>query len=240
VQDVAEARLGPAIAGLKRALLVLHAPRDTVVGIENATQIFTAARHPKSFVTLDDADHLLTRPADAEYAAGVIAAWAERYLDLAPPAPPPGAPEGIVRASEAEPRGFLQDITSGPHHHLLADEPESYGGTDRGPSPYGLVSAGLAACTSMTIRMYARRKGWPLEHVSVDVSHDKVHGQDGRAADASGGRIDRFVRRVRLLGDLDSDQRARLMEIADKCPVHRTLEGGAQVVTEEAAPAEPA
>ncbi|MEO1680526.1 MAG: bifunctional alpha/beta hydrolase/OsmC family protein [Pseudomonadota bacterium] len=241
VRDVTAAELSPVIASLNRALLVLHAPRDEVVGIENATQIFLAAKHPKSFVTLDDADHLLSRGADAEYAADVIAAWAGKYLDLAPPAPPPGAPEGIVRATEADPSGFLQDIQSGPKHHLVADEPESYGGTDRGPSPYGLVSAGLAACTSMTVRMYARRKGWPLEHVSVDVSHEKVHGQDKNQTEAGGGsRIDRFFRRVRLVGDLTDEQRARLLEIADKCPVHRTLEAGAEVLTEEVGAPEPA
>ena len=236
VRDTAEAKLAPAIAGLKRALLVLHAPRDAVVGIDNAGDIFAAAKHPKSFVTLDGADHLLSRPEDAEYAAGVIAAWAERYLDAAAPETPRDVPEGVVRACEGDPGGFLQDISAGPRHQLLADEPESYGGTDRGPSPYGLVAAGLAACTSMTIRMYARRKGWPLEHVQVDVSHAKVHGQDGAAAEGGGARIDRFARLVHLRGALSEEQRARLLEIADRCPVHRTLEAGAQVVTEAAPP----
>ncbi len=131
--------------------------------IDNAANIFKAAKHPKSFVTLDDADHLISRQADADYAAEVIAAWATRYLDITPPAPPPGAPEGIVRVSEADPDGFLQDVVSGPAHHAVADEPLAYGGTNRGMSPYGFLSAGLGACTSMTIRMYARRKGWPLD-----------------------------------------------------------------------------
>ena len=238
VEDVRAAELGPVIGDLQRALLVLHAPRDAVVGIDNATRIFSHAKHPKSFVTLDDADHLLSRSADAEYAAEVIAAWAARYLKLTPPAPPPGAPEGVVRSSEADPGGFLQDIQAGPKHHLIADEPESYGGTDRGPSPYGLVSAGLAACTSMTVRMYARRKGWPLEHVAVEVTHGKVHGQDGDQPNGKDApRIDRFTRRVRLTGDLTDAQRQKLAEIADKCPVHRTLEAGAEVVT-DLAPAE--
>ncbi len=219
------------IAQLNRALLVLHAPRDEIVGIENAGDIFTAAKHPKSFVTLDEADHLISDPSDAEYTAGVIAAWATRYLDLAPPAPPPGAPEGIVRVSEADPKGFLQDVNAGPKHHLLADEPEAYGGTDRGLSPYGFLSAGLGACTSMTIRMYARRKGWPLHHVSVDVNHDKVHAQD--ADSRSDAKADQFTRVVRLEGDLNDEQRSKLMEIADKCPVHRTLERSSTVVTEE-------
>ena len=229
VNDVAGSELTPAIESLGRALLVMHAPLDETVGVENATRIFTAAKHPKSFVTLDDADHLVSRPEDAEYAAEVIAAWAGRYLDLRPPAPPIGAPEGVVRVSEADSNGFLQDVNSGPFHYTQADEPLAYGGTNRGMSPYGFLASGLGACTSMTIRMYARRKGWPLEHISVDVSHDKVHAQDAETSKEV--RIDRFRREIRLVGDLDTAQRTRLLEIADKCPVHRTLEAGAKVET---------
>jgi uncharacterized OsmC-like protein/pimeloyl-ACP methyl ester carboxylesterase len=229
VEDISQTNLMAAIADLKAALLVLHAPRDETVSIDNAAEIFVAAKHPKSFVTLDDADHLITRPQDAEYAADVIAAWAWRYLDLTPPAPPPGAPEGILRVTEADPNGFLQDVQSGPDHHSLADEPLAYGGTNRGMTPYGYVAAGLGACTSMTIRMYARRKGWALDGISVDVSHDKVHAQD--ASPGAPTRIDQFTRLIRLQGDLDTEQRDKLLEIADKCPVHRTLEHGAKVVT---------
>jgi putative redox protein len=231
VEDVEAERLEPAIANLKRALLVLHAPRDTTVGIENATQIFMAAKHPKSFVTLDAADHLVTRPQDAEYAAEVIAAWAAKYLDIKQPAPPIGAPEGVVRVSEADPAGFLQDVVHGPTHRALADEPLAYGGTNQGMSPYGFLSAGLGACTSMTIRMYARRKGWPLTHVSVDVTHDKVHAQD---ADVNGQvhKIDAFSRTITLEGTLTAEQRQRLLEIADKCPVHKTLEASSRVKTQ--------
>lgn len=207
----------------------MHAPRDGVVGIENATNIFMAARHPKSFVTLDDADHLITKAKDAEYAADVIAAWVGRYLNLTPPAPPIGAPEGIVRVSEADTAGFLQDVQAGPHH-LRADEPLAYGGTNRGPSPYGLLAAGLGACTSMTLRMYARRKGWKLTHVSVDVSHDKVHAQDANTPTIA--NIDLFRRRITVTGDLSVDQRQKLLEIADKCPVHKTLEASSRVETE--------
>lgn len=232
IDDIAQNSLKPVIADLNAALLILHAPLDETVSIDNASQIFLAAKHPKSFVTLDDADHLITRPRDAEYAADVIAAWVGRYIDLTAPAPPPGAPEGIVRVTGADPDGFLQDIQSGPYHHALADEPLAYGGTNQGMSPYGFVSAGLGACTAMTIRMYARRKGWPLDHVSVDVSHAKVHAQD--AEPGGNNRIDQFTRLIRLDGELDEDQRARLMQIADKCPVHRTLEHGAKVVTERA------
>jgi uncharacterized OsmC-like protein/pimeloyl-ACP methyl ester carboxylesterase len=229
VEQIAAESLAPAIANLRRALLVLHAPRDRIVGIDNAARIFMAAKHPKSFVTLAEADHLVTDPVDADYAADVIAAWAGRYLDLRPPAPPPGAPEGVVRVSEADPGGFLQDITSGQRHHALADEPASYGGTDRGMSPYGFLSAGLGACTSMTIRMYARRKGWPLAHVGVDVTHGKVHAQD--AAAPGEDKVDSFTRVIRLEGELDADQRARLLEIADRCPVHRTLERRSHIET---------
>jgi putative redox protein len=237
IDDVKAERLAPDIAKLNKALLVLHAPRDATVGIENATQIFMAAKHPKSFVTLDDADHLITRPADADYAADIIASWAGKYLDLRPPAPPIGAPEGITRVSEVDADGFLQDVNAGPKHHVMADEPESYGGTDRGLTPYQFLAAGLGACTSMTIRMYARRKKWPLDHVSVDVTHNRVHAQD---AGVETGPLDRFTRRITLSGPLDAAQRARLLEIADKCPVHRSLEGGATITTELAQAAEAA
>jgi len=233
IDDVAGENLAEDIAKLNRALLVMHAPQDTTVGIENAAEIFGAAKHPKSFVTLDKADHLITDPCDAEYAAEVIASWAGKYMDLRPPAPPIGAPEGIVRVSEADAEGFMQDIQSGPLHHAVADEPLAYGGTNRGMSPYGFMAAGLGACTSMTIRMYARRKGWTLKHVAVDVSHNKVHAQD--AGDGSiappGSKIDSFSRMIRLEGDLDQAQRQRLLEIADKCPVHKTLESSSEIKT---------
>jgi putative redox protein len=228
LENVAAENLATDIATMRKSLLVLHAPKDDVVGVENATQIFTHAKHPKSFVTLCDADHLITRPQDAEYAADVIAAWSSKYLDLRPPAPPIGAPEGVVRVTEADPSGFLQDIQSGPVHHSYADEPLAYGGTNKGMSPYGFLASGLGACTSMTIRMYARRKNWPLTSVRVDVTHDKMHAQD---AEGEHSRIDHFSRKIHLEGDLDDTQRARLLEIADRCPVHKTLETGAEIKT---------
>ena len=230
VEDISGQNMEQAIRTLKPALLVLHAPRDETVGIDNATRIFLAAKHPKSFVTLDDADHLITREPDADYAADVIAAWATRYLDLHRPAPPIGAPEGVTRVTEANCDGFAQDISaSGGKHHLIADEPMAYGGTDRGPSPYQLMAASLGACTSMTLRMYARRKKWPLESISVDVTHDRMHAQDAPSPGTE--RIDRFRRDIWLDGPLDAAQRARLLEIADRCPVYRTLETGAKVET---------
>ncbi len=234
LDDISSVELEPAIHSMRKALLILHSPVDQTVGIDNAAEIFMAARHPKSFVTLDNADHLLSKPADAEYAANLIATWATRYLKLAKPAAPVGAPEGIVRVSEADPAGFKQDISAGPKHHLLADEPEAYGGTDTGLSPYQLVSAGLGACTSMTIRMYARRKKWPLEHVSVDVTHDKIHATDCDHCAGGDHKIDQFRRVITLEGDLDDAQIARLMQVADRCPVHRTLEGEIEIVTTRA------
>lgn len=229
VQDVSQVNLSAAILAFKGALLVMHSPLDETVSIDNAAGIFQAAKHPKSFVTLDNADHLISNADDAEYAAEVIAAWSARYLKLTPPAPPIGAPEGIVRVSEADPNGFLQDINAGPFHHTLADEPLAYGGTNKGMSPYGYLAAGLGACTSMTIRMYARRKGWPLLHVWVDVSHNKVHAQD--ADTGSGEKIDAFQRVIHLEGSLSDEQAQRLIEIADNCPVHRTLERVSHVET---------
>lgn len=229
VEDIENSALTDAIKQLNAALLVMHAPLDATVSIDNAAEIFQAAKHPKSFVTLDDADHLITSQSDAEYAAEVIAAWSARYVQMTLPAPPVGVPEGIVQVSEADPNGFLQDIQHGPFHHALADEPVAYGGTNRGMSPYGFVAAGLGACTSMTLRLYIRRKGWDVKHICVDVTHDKVHAQD--ALPSGPAKIDQFTRRIHIEGVLDDEQRAKLLEIADKCPVHRTLENGARVET---------
>ena len=223
IDDVSSAELQPRIARLNRALLVMHSPVDEVVGIDNASDIFVAAKHPKSFVTLDNADHLLTAPKDAEYAAEVIAAWASRYIDLKPRAAPEGAPEGIVRSSESGPDGYLQDISAGPLHHILSDEPVDQGGTDLGMTPHQLISAGLAACTSITLRMYAGRKQWPLDHIYVDVAHNKIHARDCADCESNEGMVSRFTRTIHLSGDLTEEQRARMLEIANKCPVHRTL-----------------
>ncbi|MXN65687.1 alpha/beta fold hydrolase [Stappia sp. GBMRC 2046] len=224
------------VSHLKKALLVLHAPLDDVVGIENATKIFVAAKHPKSFVSLDTADHLLSNQQDAAYAADVIAAWAGRYIELKDAAADAGE-EGVVEVRETGLGKFQAMVQAGPHR-LLADEPVSVGGFASGPSPYEFLSAALGACTSMTLRMYADRKNLPLDRVSVEISHAKVHAQDcsdcAEDLQDRDGKIDRFERRIAFEGDLDADTRKRLLEIADKCPVHRTLEAGAAVVTKEA------
>jgi len=232
LDDISAASLQQALPRLNAALLVLHAPLDATVGIDNAGRIFAAARHPKSFVSLDGADHLLSREEDAEYAAEVIASWSRRYLALAPEQVRPDAPEGVVRVSEAEASGFRQDIVVAGRHQMIADEPVAMGGTDLGPSPYQLLAAGLGACTTMTIRLYARRKGIPLAHVSCDVSHDRCHTEDCEECDKSQAKVDVFHRVIRLEGDLNDAQRDSLLAIADKCPVHRTLHGQAIIRTE--------
>jgi uncharacterized OsmC-like protein/alpha/beta superfamily hydrolase len=225
VEDLREQRQAERIAGLKRALLVLHAPRDAVVGIEQATRIFTAARHPKSFVSLDDADHLLSRPADGDYAASVIAAWAGRYLPaMAAEAAPAAPPEGTVLVEETG-AGRLQVRIAAGRHALLADEPLAAGGLDSGPNPYELLAAALGACKTMTMRLYAERKGWPLSRARVAVRHGKVHAADCADCETREGRVDEFRCEIALEGALDAEQRARIFEIAERCPVHRTLTG---------------
>jgi putative redox protein len=229
LDDVASQRLAPAIGGLRKALLVMHSPRDDAVDIENATRIFVAAKHPKSFVSLDPADHLLSRREDAAYAGHVLSAWAARYLPArGPEAPASVAGKVVVRETREGP--FTQLVTAGPHL-LRADEPVDSGGLGSGPSPYDLVLAGLGACTSMTVRMYADRKKLPLERVTVELRHDKIHAQDCAECETKEGKLDRIERVVRLEGALDEAMRAKLLEIANKCPVHRTLHSEVTVPT---------
>lgn len=230
IEDISRQSIEESVHHLKKALLVMHAPMDETVAIENAAELFRMAMHPKSFVTLDSADHLLSRAEDAEYAAEVITGWAQRYIDVQQLPLDTEAPEGITRVSEAAAGGFTQDVTVG-GHHLLADEPVSYGGNYLGPTPYQYLAAGLGACTSMTIRMYAQRKKLPLEHVQVDVTHDKVHAEDCTDCEQKSGKVDRFERKITLIGELSEAERQRLMQIADNCPVHRTLEGDILIVT---------
>jgi len=234
LDDIASQNLEPALGNLRKALLVFHAPRDETVGIDNAGSIFGAAKHPKSFVSLDDADHLLSRKADAVYVAEVLAAWAGRYLGADQAAAESGAaleaePSGVAVRERGEGR-FAQEIAAG-RHRLTADEPADYGGGDSGPTPYDLLLAGLGACTTMTLRMYADRKGWPLERAEVRLTHRKIHAQDCADCETREGRIDRIDRRLILQGPLDAAQRGKLLEIADKCPVHRTLTGEIKIDT---------
>jgi uncharacterized OsmC-like protein/alpha/beta superfamily hydrolase len=231
LEDIATQRLEEAIGGLRKALMVFHAPRDQLVGIDNASRIFLAARHPKSFVSLDDADHLLSRRPDAAYVAEVLAAWAGRYLGEASEVPPLRAPAGSVVVEESGEGKFTQRIAAG-SHSLTADEPEDVGGLDMGPSPYDFLLMALGACTSMTLRLYAERKGLALEQTRVTLSHDKIHAEDCATCETREGRIDRIRRSIELAGDLEPEERRRLLEIADKCPVHRTLRGEMVIETD--------
>lgn len=219
------------IGRLGRALLVFHAPTDEMVGIENARLIFEAARHPKSFVSLDDADHLLTGPKDAEYVSEVLSAWASRYLkdDGFEPAVPEQEP-GTAWVQDTGVGRFQQAMRLG-RHWVTADEPVAFGGDDTGPSPYELLLGALGSCTSMTLGMYAWRKKWPLERTTVRLRHEKKHADDCENCEDERAKVDHIEREILLEGDLSDEQRERLLEISEMCPVHRTLESRVRIVT---------
>ena len=233
LDDLEAQRPSETLRQLKAALLVMHSPLDQVVGIDNASDIFRAARHPKSFISLDNADHLLSDSGDSRYAGGIIASWARRYLALPDvPAPlqiPPEVIDNRVTVCTG-PEGFRTEVFAN-GFPLVADEPLEYGGSNEGPSPYEYLLVALGACTAMTVQMYARRKGWPLEETLVRLSHNKIHAEDCSDCDEKERRIDRFERELELKGKLDEDQRQRLLEIAGKCPVHRTLTGEIRIET---------
>jgi putative redox protein len=223
LEDLEAARMEETIRELRRALLVCHSPIDNIVGIENAGRIFRAARHPKSFLSLDGADHLLSKREDSLYVGTVMAAWARKYL-------------GLVRGEVEESRDLVDNRVTvrtgkvGYHteihtrgHHLVADEPIAMGGADSGPTPYDYLTAALGACTAMTLRMYADRKGLPVDAITVRLRHDKIHAAECRECATKEGKIDQIEREIELQGELDASQRERILEIADRCPVHRTL-----------------
>jgi uncharacterized OsmC-like protein/pimeloyl-ACP methyl ester carboxylesterase len=229
LDDLRGQNLAAKIAQLHKPLLVMHAPTVETVGIDNARRIYDAAKHPKSFVSLDGADHLLRRREDAVFVAEIVSAWSRRYLPArqAEVAAVPG-----VRAWATGEGRFQHALRAG-RHALIADEPESYGGLDTGPSPYDFLAVGLAACTSMTVRLYAERKGLRLPAFRVDVVHDKIHAEDcAGCAEGAGGKVDRFGRRIVFEGALDEVTRAKVLEIADKCPVHKTLESRSSITTD--------
>lgn len=209
---------------LKKPLLVLHSPQDKIVEIENAKLIYESAHHPKSFISLDGADHLLSDPKDAIYAGKVIASWAERYLDSQVDDQIETDHDVVVELNQED--TYTAEIQAGPHR-LISDEPQFVGGSELGPTPYEYVAAGLGSCTAMTIFMYARRKNWELESVRVHLIHDKKHIEDSK----NEGKIDVFQREIEIIGKLSDEQRERLLQIANKCPVHKTLESSSKIIT---------
>jgi len=226
LEDINGQNMKGVIHGLKKPLLVMHSPQDTTVGVENAAEIYQHALHPKSFISLDGADHLLTNKEDSKYAGQVIASWANRYLPRSEDKQLRSDQQVVVQIGS---QGYTSEILAG-KHRLRADEPESVGGNDFGPNPYDLLLSSLGACTAMTLRMYADRKKWPLEEVNVHLSHKKDYAQDCDSH-SSAGKIDQIQRVIEIKGDLDGIQRKRLLEIADKCPVHRTLHNEVEVKT---------
>ncbi len=234
LEDVEAVRLKERIAAMRKALVVFHAPTDAVVGIENAAAIFAAAKHPKSFVSLDRADHLLSKREDAAYVAQVLSAWASRYIKATAEAQADeGTGAGDVLVTETLAGKFQQEVRAGPHR-LLVDEPIAQGGTGTGPSPYDFLSIGLAACTAMTMRLYAGFKKLPVTRLQVLVKHGKQHAGDCEDCAKNGSqKIDHFERTIHIEGDLDEEMRAKLLAIADKCPVHNTLARGVRILTRE-------
>ncbi len=223
LQDIAQHNTVDHIAGLGKPLLILHSPVDELVSIDEAAKIYTAARHPKSFISLDNADHLLSRKADSEYVSKVVAAWVSRYLELQEPSSSarPAVKAGHVLVTEQN-RNFTRNIYT-ESHRLVADEPLSFGGNDLGPNPYEYLLSALGACTSMTVRMYARRKNIALDNIDVELIHDRIHADDCEDCDKKDGFIDIIKKQISLTGGLSDAEKGKLLEIADNCPIHKTL-----------------
>ncbi len=226
IEDLKDRSPEHTIKSLGLPLLILHSPQDKIVGVVNARKIYDAAMHPKSFISLDGADHLLSNKADSLYVGEVIAAWATRYVSIKTESSLPESERQVITRTGNE--GYVTEIKAG-RHIMLADEPESVGGSDLGPTPYDYLSSALGTCTGMTLRMYADRKKWPLEEVRIYLAHDKVHEKDCEACPDSASKIDVIEREIELIGDLSQEQRKRLLEIADKCPVHKTLTGDIKI-----------
>jgi putative redox protein len=230
LNDLEQKSLLTTVKNLRKPLLIMHSPLDNIVGIKNAEEIYKAAHHPKSFISLDGADHLLMNKKDSIYVGEVISGWAKRYLKVNEAAQLPHTKHQVVASLDFE-DGFTAQMKVG-NHNIIADEPVSFGGNDFGPSPYDLISAGLSACTAMTLQMYAKRKNWHIENVEVHTSHSKIHALDCEDCESSKTKIDTFHRKIKINGSFESDQLERLLQIADKCPVHKTLCGEAQIISE--------
>lgn len=228
LEDLETRTLPETVKELRQPLLILHSPQDQTVAIKNAEEIYIAAHHPKSFISLDGADHLLSDKKDSSYAGKVISGWAQRYLEI-PQDKSINSEHQVVASLDAD-EGFSTSMKVG-NHYMIADEPEEFGGNDFGPSPYELVSAGLSACTAMTIQMYVKRKGWDLQNVEVHTSYSKSHAEDCQDCESPETKIDTFHRELRLTGNINEKQTQRILEIANKCPVHKTLHSETQVIT---------
>ncbi|MBR9922903.1 MAG: alpha/beta fold hydrolase [Bacteroidetes bacterium] len=228
LEDIREQNLDEQLKNMRKAILFMHSPQDEVVSIENAATLYERAFHPKSFISLDGADHLLSDKEDSQYVGQMIGSWAKRYIDLPKKEKLNAKKQVAVRLGE---KGFTTEVMVR-KHHLTADEPESVGGNDFGPTPYELVAAGLGACTAMTLQMYARRKKWDLREVTVHLDHYKDYTDDFQNPDDKKSQIDHFDRTIIVEGELDKKQKDRLLEIADRCPVHRTLHQDVKVLTE--------
>ncbi len=222
LDDLEKIEMQKAIRNLKKPLLILHSPVDEIVDPENAATIFKAAFHPKSFISLDNADHLLSNEADAMYIGSVIAAWAEKYVDMSEKRKWIEDPKDNRVLARIGQTLYRTDILAN-GHHLVADEPRSVGGGNLGPTPYDLLVSGLGACTCMTLRMYADRKNWPVESISVKLKHQKIHADECQSCETQSGKLDQIDLEIDIKGELDQDQKKRMLEIAQKCPVHRTL-----------------
>lgn len=231
VEDLSRSEILSTVKDLRMPLLILHSPIDTIVGVDNAREIYQEALHPKSFISLDQADHLLTRSEDSQYVGNVIGAWVDRYLDKGENIMLDPEGEQLVAHLDLIENNFTTSVQT-TKHSFLADEPASVGGEDLGPSPYELLNAGLAACTVMTLKLYAERKGWDLKEVYAYTSHSKKHSDELQVDVERPGYLDHIQKKLRFIGDLDDSQRKRLTEIASKCPVHRTLSSGVHFETE--------
>ncbi|WNB18348.1 bifunctional alpha/beta hydrolase/OsmC family protein [Marivirga arenosa] len=219
------------IEELRKSILILHSPQDETVDISNAAAIYERAHHPKSFISLDQADHLLSKKEDSIYSGEVIASWAKRYVQFNKQAKISTDSQTVAFIGGKDQIYTTQIIAEG--HHLVADEPEKVGGNNFGTSPYGLLTSALAACTAITLRMYANRKNWEVDEILVHVDHDQRYDKDSKDCESSDSKITFFDRTIEINGDLDDEQKKRLIEIANKCPVHKTLESKIKVETRE-------
>lgn len=229
LDDLQQNSMEVAIRNLRKPLLIFHSPMDRIVSIENAARIFTAARHPKSFISLDRADHLLADRADSLYVGSVLAAWSQKYLQRPEKKDVSEISDNRVITRTGK-KGYQTEIIAN-GHSLLADEPIAVGGANTGPTPYDLLVSALGACTGMTLRMYADRKKLPLDSITVRLKHEKIHAEDCVECTEGSGKIDFIEREIELEGDLEQPVRERLLEIANRCPVHRTLESRIRVAS---------